>query len=115
MTGEGRRRRPGGSRRASLVLGTWASAVFVVLWAGAVIGVSGDGALFADAWSWIWSLGTIAAVVVWVLLLPLCVGLWATQAALPTLAMVGVITVLVVWTAVAWVGLARALIARDPG
>ncbi len=109
--------RPATRRRpwASLVLGTWASAAFVLLWAGALVGVADDGALFAEAWAWIGSLGPVAAVVVWIVFLPVCVGLWATQAALPTAVLVLVVVLLAAWTAAAWAGLARALVAGRSG
>jgi hypothetical protein len=97
---------------ASLVLSAWASGVFVVLWVGAAIGLAGGGALFASAWAWLGGLETAGAVATWVLLLPVCVGLWATQASLPVVFLAAVVGLLALWTALAWSSLARALAAR---
>jgi hypothetical protein len=96
----------------SLGLGAWASGVFVVLWVGAAIGLAGGGAPFDQAWAWIWGLGTVAAVVVWILFLPICIGLWLTQASLPMLVTILVVALLVAWTALAWGGLAREVTRR---
>ena len=96
----------------SLALGAWASGVFVLLWVGAVIGLAGGGALFDDAWAWLGGLGSVASVVAWVLFLPACIGLWATQAGLALPAAIGILVLLVAWTALAWGTLARQLAAR---
>jgi hypothetical protein len=98
--------------RTSLLLGAWASGVFAVMWIGAILGMLGDGAVFREAWAWLGSLGPGAAVVGWVLFLPACIGLWATQSGLPVPAVVAVLALLVAWTAVAWAGLARRLATR---
>lgn len=100
---------------ASLVLSAWASGVFVVLWAGAATGLAGGGALFSDAWAWLGGLGFAGAIVMWVLFLPACIGLWATQASLPPALVAAVVVLLALWTALAWSSLARALRARRAG
>jgi hypothetical protein len=102
----------GRGRRASLLLGAWASGVFLAMWIGAVLGLLADGALFGEAWAWLGSLGPVAAVIVWILFLPACVGLWATQSGLAAPVLLAVIAMLVAWTAVAWAGLARQVAAR---
>jgi hypothetical protein len=112
LTRQTRHGAAGRGGRASLLLGAWASVVFVALWIGAVLGVLGDGAVFAEAWEWLGSLGPVPAVVAWVLFLPACIGLWATQSGLPAPAFVAVIALLVAWTLVAWGGLARQLAVR---
>ena len=81
--------------RASLLLGAWASGVFVAMWTGAVLAMLGNGAILMEAWAWLGSLGPVAAVVVWILFLPVCIGLWATQAGLAMPALFAVIALLV--------------------
>jgi hypothetical protein len=90
-------------------LGLYAGAVFVLLWAGAVIGWVTGGATFADAWAWLSSLDTIAAVLAWILFLPIAVGLWAIDADLPPLAGAAIVAGLVVWTLAAASSLVRVL------
>jgi hypothetical protein len=99
---------------ASLVLGAWAAAVFAVLWLGAIAGLASDGELFEQAWAWIGSLGPVGAVVAWILFLPACIGLWATQSGLPPAVLALVVALLAAWTAVAWGGLARRVLGRRP-
>ena len=82
------------------------------MWTGAVLAMLGNGAILMESWAWLGSLGPVAAVVVWILFLPVCIGLWATQAGLATPALFAVIALLVAWTAVAWAGLARQTAAR---
>ncbi len=112
MTREDRRGVAERGGRASLLLGAWASGVFVAMWTGAVIAMLENGAILVDAWAWLGSLGPVAAVVVWILFLPVCIGLWATQSGLAAPALFAVIALLVAWTAVAWAGLARQAAAR---
>jgi len=98
-------------RRLRLALGTWASAAFAVLWIGAAVNVVGDGRLAPDAWRWVTDLAAVPQLVAWVVLLPATVALWASQSDLPAVLGWVVAAGLVVWTVVAWAGLARALLA----
>lgn len=96
-------------RVLGLALGLYAGTVFVILWAGAVIGWVTGGAIFADAWAWLSSLDTIAAVLAWILFLPIAVGLWAIDADLAPLAGAAIVAGLVVWTLAAASSLVRVL------
>jgi hypothetical protein len=98
-------------RAIRLVLGTWASAVLGALWIGLLVDTAGGGHLAADGWRTLSSLALPAQIVSWVLFLPVAVGLWASQADLSAVAGVAVLLGLVLWTAVAWTGLARTLVA----
>jgi len=82
------------------------------MWIGAVLAMLGTGAILGEAWAWLGSLGPVAAVAVWIPFLPVCIGLWATQSGLAAPALFAVIALLLVWTAVAWAGLARQIAAR---
>lgn len=87
-------------------------AVFVALWVGFAIGLATGGQLFADAWDWLLGLEPVATVVVWILFLPICVGLWALEGGLPTFATILLGLALIPWTAVAVNGLRKTLARR---
>lgn len=94
-------------RALGLALSLYAGAIFVILWAGAVIGWATGGAIFVDAWAWLSSLDTIAAVLAWILFLPIAVGLWAIDADLAPIAGAAIAAGLVVWTLAAASSLVR--------
>lgn len=79
----------------------YVAAVFVLLWVYVAAAVFTDGELLADTWAWLSGLDTIAAVVVWIAILPVAVFLWAWQAGLEPVAMGLVMLGLVAWTAMA--------------
>ncbi len=101
---------PGQSRdrRLQLALGTYAVLVFGVLWVGFAFGLIAGGQAFADAWAWLNGLDPVARIAAWVLFLPIAVGLWAWNAALPAPVVVAVLVGLVAWTLVAGGSLVRA-------
>lgn len=99
----------GAGRVLGLALSVYAGAVFVVLWSGAIVGWVTGGAIFADAWAWLSSLDTIAAVLAWILFLPIAVGLWAIDADLAPLAGAAIVAGLLVWTLAAASSLVRVL------
>ncbi len=80
-------------------------AVFAVLWVGFAVGLWTDGRILVDAWTWLSGLEPVAAVVAWVLLLPIAIGLWAWNASLSTLVAGVVVIGLVAWTLLALSGL----------
>jgi hypothetical protein len=90
-----------------VVLVVLASLVFVGLWIYVAAAILADGTLLADTWAWLGGLDTIAAIVVWVAILPIGVFLWAWQADLEPIWMGLVMAGLVGWTGIAWSGLAR--------
>ena len=59
-------------------------AVFAALWVGFAVGLWTDGRILVDAWTWLSGLEPAAAVVAWLLLLPIAIGLWAWNASLST-------------------------------
>ena len=83
--------------------------IFTVLWVGFVVGLVTGGGLLVDAWAWLIALEPIPAVVAWILLLPIAVGLWAWNAAGSVLVIALVGVGLVAWTLVMLSGLAKAL------
>ena len=88
-------------------LSLYGAVIFTVLWVGLAIGVATGGDLLIDAWTSLTALEPIPAVIAWVLLLPIAVGLWAWNAAGSTL-VIGAVTVgLVAWTALAVSGVVK--------
>jgi hypothetical protein len=94
-------------RRIQLALGAYANGVFLVLWLGFAATLVGAHRLPDDAWHWLTALPPVGQVVVWILLLPITVGLWAHQANLGDLAGLLIGAGLVVWTGLAVRGLIR--------
>lgn len=94
-------------RALEIVISLYGAAIFSVLWIGFAVGLATGGDLLAGAWAWLASLGPLAAVVVWILLLPIAIGLWAWNAVGSPLVTVAVTAGLVAWTLVAISGLLR--------
>lgn len=99
-------------RGLRLVLGVWASAVCLLLWAGAIAAAAGNAALLTTLWEGLSELDGVAMVIAWILFLPAGIGLWAANAGLSLPVAVLVVAGLVAWTAAAWGGLARTLADR---
>jgi hypothetical protein len=92
------RRRAG--RAFEIGLSLYGIAIFTVLWVGFAVGLATGGHLLVDAWAWLTGLAPVAAVIAWILFLPIAVGLWAWNAVGSAL-VIGAVTVgLVAWTLV---------------
>jgi hypothetical protein len=95
------------TRVLEIVLAVYAAVAFALLWIGLGVGLATGGALFADTWTWLSGLEPLAAVVVWILALPIAIALWAWNADLPTLVAAVVAVGLVAWTLTAITGIVR--------
>jgi hypothetical protein len=78
-----------------------------VLWAGFAVGLVTGGAILEDGWAWLTGLDTVAAVIAWILFLPIAVGLWAWNEAGSVLVQGVVLAGLVGWTLLMVGGLVR--------
>ena len=96
-------------RRLRLVLGTYAVLVFAVLWVGFTLGLGAGGQAFVDAWAWLNGLEPVARIAMWVLFLPITIGLWAWNADLTAPVVAVVVAGLVAWTLVVVGGLVGAV------
>ena len=94
-------------RVLEVALSLYGAAIFTLLWVGFAIGLATGGQILTDAWAWLTGLEPFAAVIAWVLLLPVAVGLWAWDADLAPLATAVVLVALFVWTLAAASGLVR--------
>jgi len=54
----------------------YANIIFIVLWGGLVIALVVNRGWLDEFWNWVQALPSVPKVVVWVLLLPIMVGLW---------------------------------------
>ena len=90
------RRRAG--RAFEIGLSLYGIAIFTVRWVGFAVGLATGGDLLVDAWAWLTGLEPVAAVIAWILLLPIAVGLWAWNAVGSTLVIGAVAVGLVGWT-----------------
>ena len=99
-------RRPVG-RALEIGLSLYGIAIFTVLWVGFAVGLATGGDLLIDAWAWLTGLEAVAAVIAWILLLPIAVGLWAWNAVGSALVIGAVAGGLVVWTLVMAAGAMR--------
>jgi len=61
---------------ATRVLSTYAIVIFAVLWIGLVVALVVNPEWLDSLWNWVRGLPTAVEIIVWVLLLPIMVGLW---------------------------------------
>jgi uncharacterized membrane protein len=101
------RRRAG--RAFEIGLSLYGFAIFTVLWVGFAVGLATGGDLLVDAWAWLTGLAPVAAVIAWILFLPIAVGLWAWNAVGSALVIGTVAVGLAAWTLVMASGAMRTL------
>ena len=66
------------------VMTIYANAVFVVLWVGFIIALAANREWLDVVWNWVQALPMIPKIIVWVLLLPIMVGLWIWESSWST-------------------------------
>lgn len=98
-------RRPGTADRLFAV---GAFAMFVVVWIGFAVALCGDHAFLDTTWEWLRGLPAPIAVVVWLVFLPIAVGLWIWESSWTPLVGSLLAVGMVAWTLVAVAGLRRA-------
>ena len=94
-------------RVLEVALSLYGAAIFTLLWVGFAIGLATGGRVLADGWAWLSGLEPLAAVVAWILLLPIAIGLWAWNAVGSPLVTGAVAVGLIAWTLVAASGVVR--------
>ena len=79
----------------------YANLIFVVLWGGFAIALVVNREWLDVLWNWLQALLSVSRIIVWVLFLPIMLGLWIWESTWPVLGrLVGFIGI-VVWTLVA--------------
>jgi hypothetical protein len=79
----------------------YANAIFVLLWVGFVIALVVDREWLDVIWDWVQSLPVVPRVIVWVLVLPIMVGLWIWQSSWSDLGRLAGLTGIIAWTLLA--------------
>ena len=90
------------------VMSTYAILVFAMLWVGFAIALVMDREWLDLLWSWVQTLPAVIEIVIWILFLPIMVGLWIWESSWSDLVRLLVFTGIVGWTLLAVSSFARA-------
>ena len=90
------------------VLSTYAIVIFVLLWVGFAVALLVNPEWLDLLWDWVRELPLIAEILVWVLFLPITVGLWIWNSSWSTLVQWLAFAGIVGWTLLAVSGLLKA-------
>ena len=91
------------------VLSTYAVVIFAILWVGFAIALVVNREWLDTLWNWVQALPTVAEVIVWVLFLPIMVGLWAWGSPWSEIVRLLVFAGIVLWTLAAVSSFLRAV------
>jgi hypothetical protein len=91
------------------VLSTYAILVFAMLWVGFVIALVVNPQWLDLLWNWVRALPPVVEIIVWVLFLPIMVGLWIWESSWPAIVRLLAFAGIVVWTILAVYSLIRAV------
>ena len=83
------------------VLSTYAIVIFAMLWAGFAVALAVNHAWLDLLWNWVQTLPAVTEVIVWVLFLPIMVGLWIWESSWPDLVRQLAFAGIVGWTLIA--------------
>ena len=86
----------------------YANVIFVVLWVGFIIALVVNQEWLDVLWNWAQALPWLPKIIVWVLFLPILVGLWIWESSWPTFLRLVGFAGMVGWTLLAVSGLPRA-------
>jgi hypothetical protein len=91
------------------VLSTYAIVIFAILWVGFAIALVVNREGLDLLWNWVRELPAVAEIIVWVLFLPIMVGLWIWDSSWPDLVRLLAFAGIVAWTLLAVSGFLRAV------
>jgi hypothetical protein len=91
------------------VLSTYAIVIFAMLWVGFAIALVVNREWLDLLWNWVRALPSVAEIIVWVLFLPIMVGLWIWESSWPALGNLLAFAGIVVWTLLAVSSFLRAV------
>ncbi|MFC1936365.1 hypothetical protein ACFLYP_01720 [Chloroflexota bacterium] len=89
------------------VLGTYANVIFLVLWVGFITSLVVNREWMDVLWNWVQALSLVPRIMVWVLFLPIMVGLWIWESTWPVLGRLVGFAGIIGWTLLAVYGLIR--------
>jgi len=87
--------------RAETVLTVWAALVFAILWIGFAVALIWNQGKLDDLWQWLRDLPPALELVLWVLFLPIAVGLWVWQSTWAQIVRLAALAGIVAWTVAA--------------
>jgi len=93
----------------SRVLSTYAIVIFAMLWVGFAIALVVNREWLDLLWNWVRALPSVAEIIVWVLFIPIMVGLWIWESSWPALVRLLAFAGIVVWTLLAVSSFLRAV------
>ena len=85
----------------SRALSIYAIVIFAVLWVGFVIALLVNPEWLHSLWNWVRALPLVAEIIVWLLFLPITVGLWIWESSWPALVRLLGFAGIVAWTLLA--------------
>ena len=91
------------------VLSTYAIVIFTMLWVGFAIALVVNREWLDLLWNWVKALPSVTEIIVWVLFLPIMVGLWIWESSWPDLVRLLAFAGIVVWTLLAVSSFLRAV------
>ena len=80
------------------VLSTYAVVIFAMLWVGFAIALIANREWLDLLWNWVQGLPTVLQIIVWVVFLPITVGLWIWESSWPGLVRLLASAGIVGWT-----------------
>ena len=83
------------------LMSTYAMVIFVILWVGFAVILTVNPGWLDQVWDRVQALPTLVEIIVWVLFLPIMVGLWIWQSSWPVFARLLGLAGIVGWTLVA--------------
>ena len=91
------------------VLSTYAIVIFALLWVGFAVALVVDREWLDLLWNWVGALPAVVEIIVWVLFLPIMVGLWIWESSWPDLVRLLAFAGIVGWTLLAVSSFMRAV------
>jgi hypothetical protein len=91
------------------VLSTYAIVIFAMLWVGFAIALVVNREWLDLLWNWVRALPSVAEIIIWLLFLPIMVGLWIWDSSWPALVHLLAFAGIVVWTLLAVSSFLRAV------
>ncbi len=91
------------------VLSSYAIAIFVLLWVGFAIATAVNREWLDLLWNSVQALPIVTEIIIWVLILPIMVGLWILDSSWPALVSFLAVAGIVIWTLLALISFVRAV------
>ena len=82
-------------------LSTYANVIFAILWIGFAIALVGNREWLDLLWNWVRALPAVVEIIIWVLFLPIMVGIWIWESSGSALVHLFGLAGIVLWTALA--------------